>query len=234
VFEPAIRRTGLRPNRVDLDPSVSIPIADIETGIRDAAICFAEITTDSPNVWFELGFAIACGKDTVMVCSRERKKYPFDVQHRHVIPYDTKKRGFESALCDEVAKRLRARLDKTKAAKRAAGPNPPTRSASLHYNEQAALVVAADICRTKEWADRAAIELGMKSSGVASDLEVNTSVDSVVAKGLLKPAKRADPSGQEMRCYRPTADGSAWLTEHQNEIRRVHENRKTGKIRDLD
>jgi len=62
VFEPAIQEAGLEPYRVDRDPGVSIPIQDIEDGIRTAELCFAEITTDNPNVWFELGYAIAVGK----------------------------------------------------------------------------------------------------------------------------------------------------------------------------
>ena len=52
VIAPAIIATGLEPYRVDRDPSVSIPIEDIESGIRTADICIAEITTDNPNVWF--------------------------------------------------------------------------------------------------------------------------------------------------------------------------------------
>ena len=53
VFAPAIRDAGLETYRVDKDPGVSIPINDIEPGIRNAQICFAEITTDNPNVWFD-------------------------------------------------------------------------------------------------------------------------------------------------------------------------------------
>ena len=51
IFEPAIKNADLEPYRVDRDPSVSIPIDDIETGIRRSELCLAEITTDNPNVW---------------------------------------------------------------------------------------------------------------------------------------------------------------------------------------
>jgi len=52
TFAHAIRDAGLEPYRVDQDPKVSIPIQDIESGIRDSRICFAEITLDNPNVLF--------------------------------------------------------------------------------------------------------------------------------------------------------------------------------------
>jgi len=69
TFYPAIEESDREPYRVDQDPRVAIPIEAIEEGIRDAAICFADITTDNPNVWYELGYAFAAGKAVVMVCS---------------------------------------------------------------------------------------------------------------------------------------------------------------------
>src|SRR5688500_17614708 len=88
ICRPAIEAAGLEPYRVDQDPATSIPIEDIEAGIRGAAICFADITLDNPNVWFELGFAIAERKPIVLVCSDERHtRFPFDIQHRTVTRY---------------------------------------------------------------------------------------------------------------------------------------------------
>ena len=83
VYRPAIVDAGLEPYRVDKDPSVIVPINAIEQGIRGSLVCLADITTDNPNVWYELGFAFASGKPVVLLCGDERtgKKYPFDVQH---------------------------------------------------------------------------------------------------------------------------------------------------------
>jgi hypothetical protein len=65
-------------------------VLDFERGIQDARLCFADITEDNPNVWFELGYAIACKKEVVLVCSKERTtKFPFDMQHRTIIHYGT-------------------------------------------------------------------------------------------------------------------------------------------------
>lgn len=89
VYKPAIEAAGLEAYRVDRDPGVEVPIDGIEDGIRTATICLADITTDNPNVWYELGFAYDAGRPVVMVCSKERpdKRYPFDIQHRTIIPY---------------------------------------------------------------------------------------------------------------------------------------------------
>ncbi len=38
------------------------------------------------NAMFELGYAIACQKEVILVCSDERKEeFPFDVRHRNII-----------------------------------------------------------------------------------------------------------------------------------------------------
>src|SRR3954462_6741990 len=90
LFAPAIVDANLEPYRVDADPLASIPIDEIARQIRSAKACFAEISTDNPNVWFELGYALSAGREICMVCSDERTgKFPFDVQHRQIITYNT-------------------------------------------------------------------------------------------------------------------------------------------------
>src|SRR3972149_10134154 len=90
VLVPAIEEANLEPYRVDRDPCVSIPIDQIEDGIQNSDICLADITENNPNVWFELGFAIAVPKEVVLICSSERKNpFPFDIQHRNIILYNT-------------------------------------------------------------------------------------------------------------------------------------------------
>lgn len=107
IFEPAIKAAGYEPYRVDCDPSASIPIEEIERQIRSADVCFVEITEDNPNVWFELGFALASGKEVCLVCSTERtSKYPFDIQHRLIINYNTE----STSDYQEINEKIKARL----------------------------------------------------------------------------------------------------------------------------
>ena len=62
------------------DPSVSVPIDDIELGIENSEVCLAEISTDNPNVWYELGYAIASKREVFLLCSKNERKthFPFD------------------------------------------------------------------------------------------------------------------------------------------------------------
>ena len=81
---------GFIPYRVDEDYGTDIPIEAIESGLKRSRIVIAEITTNNPNVWFELGFALALNKSIVLLCSDERRgKMPFDVRHRAILKYRT-------------------------------------------------------------------------------------------------------------------------------------------------
>ncbi len=108
VYEPAIRAAGLEPYRVDQDPGATIVIDTVVTEIRSCTAFFVDITTDNPNVWFELGLAIAHSKRPCIVCAKTRTKFPFDVQHRQVIPYRTEAPGDFADLQQKITSRLKA------------------------------------------------------------------------------------------------------------------------------
>ena len=107
IYERAIREAGLEPHVAGGDGS-DIITEEIEQGIRDARVCFADISDNNPNVWYELGFAYACGKSVVMVCDKEKRrtKLPFDISVKKVIFYegtkadsdDNHREGFQSKI----------------------------------------------------------------------------------------------------------------------------------------
>jgi hypothetical protein len=112
IFAPAIEAANLEPYRVDKDPEARIIIERIEKGISNSALCFAEITTNNPNVWYELGFAFACKKDVIMVaCPTEREgSFPFDIQHRKIINYKTSSSSDFDSLKKDITRQIEAFL----------------------------------------------------------------------------------------------------------------------------
>lgn len=108
VFVPAIEKAALEPYRVDRDASASVLIENIERHIQDSEMCLADISLDNPNVWYEVGFAIASGKEVILVCSEEKATaFPFDVRHRSILTYTTHSpRDFEK-LGVEITARLK-------------------------------------------------------------------------------------------------------------------------------
>jgi len=213
VLAPAIRDAGLEPYRVDQDPKVSIPIQDIEAGIRDAAICLAEITHDNPNVWFELGYAIACGKEVVLVCSKERTtKFPFDVQHRTIITYPTgSPRDFKKLQAD-ITTRIIAYLQKAETLSAVAEISKVTKFEGLEQHEVVCLAALAENLEHPE--DHASVFLikrDMEASGftkVASTL----ALASLLKKELVEQAQYRDTQVDEFYTgYKLTESGWTWI-----------------------
>ncbi len=114
VYKPALEQAGLEAYRVDRDPSVEVPIDSIGEHIRSADICLADITTNNPNVWYELGYALAAGRSVIMVCSDERDgKLPFDIHHRTVITYTAESLSDFDSLREKISTRAKTLLEKT-------------------------------------------------------------------------------------------------------------------------
>ncbi len=62
-------------------------IKDILDSIRDSDLIIADITPDNGNVYFEVGYAFALGKNPVLLMDKERKDLPFDISGFRVIMY---------------------------------------------------------------------------------------------------------------------------------------------------
>ena len=111
IIRPAVESCGLCPYRVDEDFQVNVPIVAIQDKISAASLILAEITTDSPNVWFELGYALAKEKPLILICSDERTtKIPFDIRHRNIFRYQTGSPSDFERFRRELESRIRAKL----------------------------------------------------------------------------------------------------------------------------
>jgi len=165
VYKPAIESADLIAYRVDEDVLVDIPIESIESGIRASSVCLADITTDNPNVWYELGFAFAVGRPVVIVCARERdgKKFPFDIQHRSIIQYDVDAPDDFSELRSKITNRIKALLEKGETIRQIAEADQLAPLGGLSHPELAILAVVAGSVDT---------HVGMASLyGVKQDVE---------------------------------------------------------------
>ncbi len=109
IYKPAIEDgTGIVAYRVNEDPEVTILIDSIEQHIKNSVICFADITENNPNVWYELGYARACGKNVVIVCNRKRDKLPFDISHLATIFYQNNSPSDFIELKKKITEKIKA------------------------------------------------------------------------------------------------------------------------------
>ncbi len=116
VYEPAIKKAGLKAVRADADIYGTGKIIDqIWSGINSAKVLVAELTKRNPNVLYELGLAHALKKPVVLVSSNE-EDVPFDVKHVRVIYYDVNDPFWGSKLIDKVAENIVSALKNPKEA----------------------------------------------------------------------------------------------------------------------
>ena len=220
VFEPAIRDAGLEPYRVDRDPATTVLIDDIEAGIRSADICFAEITSDNPNVWYELGYAIASGKPVVMACSEdERARFPFDIQHRSVLRYRTDSTSdFESAK-EQIATRLAAALERRAVMKETAEQQTFVATQDgLSPQQLSALVAIAQ--RTGTTRDAVSIfEVRQEMNSVGfTDIATTLGIRGLMRRGLVDELEVEDYNGNVYMGYRATDRGMEWLEANEDKL----------------
>lgn len=104
TIKPALIKANVDPQRADEILGLNPVVEKIETAIESTAICVAEVSIDNPNVWLELGYALALNRPTVILCDKSmRSKLPFDIQHRPVIFYRTDSRsGYEELERDII------------------------------------------------------------------------------------------------------------------------------------
>lgn len=130
TFAPAIKKGGAEPVRADEVLGTRPVVEKIEQGLRAAHVAFAEVSEDNPNVFLELGYALALGIPTVIVCDRnKRDKLPFDIAHRPINFYATEAQSDWEKISDQIAKEVGAAIleSKTKQAALPANKNQPPR-----------------------------------------------------------------------------------------------------------
>ncbi|WP_323813165.1 hypothetical protein [Cellvibrio sp. NN19] len=111
TIKPALIKAEVEPQRADEILGLSPVVEKIETAIESASICIAEVSEDNPNVWLELGYALALDRPTVILCDKsKREKLPFDIQHRPIIFYRTDSRSGYEELENNIVKWIKNEL----------------------------------------------------------------------------------------------------------------------------
>lgn len=212
VYAPAIIDSGLEPYRVDQDLKVSIPIQEIENGIRDSRICLADISLDNPNVWFELGFAIALFKEVVLICSDQRySKFPFDVQHRSIIRYSTGAPRDFDVLRNKITKRINALLQKAETLLAVTNSFAASKIEGLDQYEIVALAAIGENFDTNgDVVSIYQVRRDMEQYGFTK-LAATMALKTLLDKGLTLSDSYSDYDGEQFIGYSLSKTGWDWI-----------------------
>jgi hypothetical protein len=213
VYRPSIEAAGLEAYRVDRDPKAEILIDAIESGIRSAAICLADITLDNPNVWYELGFAFASGRPVVMVCSSERttRSFPFDIQHRPIITYTPESPSDFDVLRKAIKERIAALLVKKEMLRQLQESDQVATTAGLSQKELIVLaIVAGDSGLPGELPSLRSLKSDAEGSGL-TPIGFSLAFRGLSSKGLVEVAQGHWEQGEEYEGARVSDKGWSWI-----------------------
>jgi predicted house-cleaning noncanonical NTP pyrophosphatase (MazG superfamily) len=221
VYAPAIEAAGYKPYRVDKDPSVTVLIDSIESGIKSAIVCLADITEDNPNVWFELGYALASNRPVVMVCAENRqgRMFPFDIQHRPIILYKPESSSDFEVLKEAITGRIKAIVKKDEFLQKMSENEPVTPVAGLSPPEIMLVALLAggfthnstiSAWHLKEDAERAGI------TGVGMNLAVRR----LLTKQFIEEVTEYEPynNNEEYTAYKLLDRAWEWIEANEDRI----------------
>ena len=215
TIRPALIKADVEPQRADEILGLNPVIEKIEAAIEAASICIAEVSVDNPNVWFELGYALALNRPTVILCEKSiRPKLPFDIQHRPVIFYRTDSKSGYDELENNIVKWVKNELITANRVRKITTLKPGSKAiVDLEEYEVAALSAAFAFWPTSEggishW------QLAQKFKELKlSEIALALAVSGLMERGLLteKLLVDRDYDSSEYKCYFVTNSGIKWL-----------------------
>jgi hypothetical protein len=87
VIQKQAEASGFEVFRIDEKAGPGVIFQDIQREIEQAEVIIAEITPANPNVFYELGYAHALGKPTILLAQRGAQ-LPFDIRSFRVVFYN--------------------------------------------------------------------------------------------------------------------------------------------------
>lgn len=218
TIRPALIKAEVEPQRADEILGLNPVVDKIESAIESAAICIAEVSEDNPNVWLEVGYALALDRPTVILCDKsKRKKLPFDIQHRPIIYYRTDSRsGFEE-LEANIVKWIKNELNSSRWVKQIKTLKPGSeKSTDLEGYEVAVLSLAFAFWPTttgsiSHW------QLGQKLKEMQfTEVALALGVSGLIERGYLTEKLLIDTefNNEEYKAYSVTNSGIHWLQEN--------------------
>jgi len=87
VIKPVCRQEGVFSERADEAYGPGLIVADIAKKIYEAKVIVAEISPTNPNVYYEVGYAHAINKPTILI-AEQGTKLPFDVSPFRTLFYE--------------------------------------------------------------------------------------------------------------------------------------------------
>ena len=220
IIVPAIRNAGMEASRLDtLNGAMSTE--DVEDEIRDSDVCMMDVSSENPTIWYQLGFAMACGKPTILLCSQDRwKQFPIDSWNQAVLLYSSE----DSANLDQLKLKITAKLKSTESMELqdrsllddfSSGKNALTNESLNEHELVCLLCVAQSINSPRDYVFFQRVKQDMVQYGYAP-IAITLAITALLRKNLLMMDEVGDDFGNVESIYFVTENGLNWLQLNQN------------------
>jgi nucleoside 2-deoxyribosyltransferase len=216
ILKPAIEAAGLEAYRVDRDRTAVVIMDTLHEEIERAAICLADISTNNPNVMYELGYALAKGKSVVILSAKVTdSRFPFDIQHRPIIRYEAESTRDFNRLQEEVTAKLKALVHKQELTTKVA--STPVRGAQgLEGHEATALaLIAANLDGSDDLVSASTLKYEM-TKALFTNLATRLALTKLTRLGYVTEHKESQGYDDNFFAYRLSGTGEDWLLENQS------------------
>jgi hypothetical protein len=219
VFSPAIKEADLEPYRVDRDPAVNDLLDGIGAGMSDAAAFLADISLDNPNVWYELGSAMAAELPFCVCCSEERTaNFPFDVSHLKIIKYKTGSTSDFTDLGKRITERLKAVVSREAKLKSISRVTALTETRGLAPHEFTALTILFEYQYDAEpGLSPHVLQRDMGRAGFTK-AAANLAIVELMERGFIEKAEAFDPNGDPYPVLSLGRSGLEWLRQNKDQL----------------
>jgi hypothetical protein len=112
VLKTVCNEFDLEAVRADETFGPGLIIADIEKQIQEAKFIIADITPPNPNVYYEVGYARAINKPTILLANSSVERLPFDVSPFRTLFYSNTIAG-KAEVEDGLRRHIRAVLNQS-------------------------------------------------------------------------------------------------------------------------
>ena len=218
TISPALIAAEVAPRRADEILGLQPVINKIEDAIQQASICVAEVSTDNPNVWLELGYALAVNRPVVILCDdQKRVKLPFDIQHRPVIFYKSDSKSGYEELEARIKEEVKNELEKEKniASIRSIKDGSHELGDLKDYEVDILSVLLASWPKTSIGLSHWELKGALKYTDY-TDTALSLGISNLINKDMIEQLLEGD--NEELYLYRITPKGIVWLDERKDKL----------------
>jgi DNA-binding PadR family transcriptional regulator len=229
TFAPAIAAGGATPIRADEVAGTRPVVEKIEQGLKSTDVAFAEVSEDNPNVFLELGIALALGVPTVIACDRaKRTKLPFDIAHRPVNFYSTEAASDWEKISAQITKEIGAALLEARIESSFLQSEEEVNKSDVDDVKGACLLELLDqSMRAPTGATLWQLQRELASSSISSRM-VALALASLSNDGLVDKYELTDDNGEQYISFAISSDGQRYILRDYSALMRHEKDRASG------